>query len=127
MARIEGINVPNEKHVVISLTYIYGIGHTTAKKICESIGLAENTRTKDLTDEQLNDLRKAIKEIVPLTEGDLKRKVQGDIKALIEISCYRGIRHVKRLPVHGQRTHTNARTRKGRKAIAIAGKKKATK
>lgn len=127
MARIEGVNVPNEKCVVISLTYIYGIGQTTAKKICKAVNIPEDLRTKDLTEDQLNEIRKAIKELVPLTEGDLKRKVQGDVKALIDVSCYRGIRHVKRLPVRGQRTHTNARTRKGRKAVAIAGKKKATK
>lgn len=127
MVRIEGVNIPNEKLIVISLTYIYGIGRVTAQKICQAINLSENIRTKDLNDEQLASLRKQIKETVPLMEGDLKRKVSSDIKSLIDISCLRGIRHVKRLPVRGQRTHTNARTRKGHKAIAIAGKKKATK
>lgn len=127
MARIEGVNIPNEKCIMISLTYIYGIGKTTAEKICQAIGLDGNRRTKDLTDDELAELRKKIKEEVPLIEGDLRRKVSSDIKSLIDISCLRGIRHVKRLPVRGQRTHTNARTRKGRKAIAIAGKKKVTK
>jgi small subunit ribosomal protein S13 len=121
MARIAGVDIPNDKRVVISLTYIYGIGLTTSKKVLEQTGISEDVRVKDLTEEQLNQIRKAIDEIK--VEGDLRREVQLNIKRLMEIGCYRGMRHRKGLPVRGQRTKTNARTRKG-KAKTVANKKK---
>ena len=113
MARIAGVDIPNDKRVVISLTYIYGIGLTTSKKVLEEAGISEDVRVKDLTEEQLNAIRKTIDAI----------KVQLNIKRLMEIGCYRGMRHRKGLPVRGQRTKTNARTRKG-KAKTVANKKK---
>ena len=117
MARIVGVDIPNEKRVVVSLTYIYGIGDTTAKKICKGAKVSEDIRVKDLTDEQLAALRNEIAKYH--VEGDLRREVALNIKRLSEIGCYRGIRHRHGLPVHGQRTRTNARTRKGkRKTIA---------
>jgi small subunit ribosomal protein S13 len=121
MARIAGVDIPNNKRVVVSLTYIYGIGNTTAKNILAKTGISEDIRVKDLTDEQVNALRKEIDQIK--VEGDLRREVQLNIKRLMEIGCYRGIRHRKGLPVRGQRTKTNARTRKG-KAKTVANKKK---
>ena len=121
MARIAGVDIPNDKRVVISLTYIYGIGLTTSKKVLEEAGISEDVRVKDLTDEQLNAIRKTIEAIK--VEGDLRREVQLNIKRLMEIGCYRGMRHRKGLPVRGQRTKTNARTRKG-KAKTVANKKK---
>ena len=121
MARIVGVDIPNDKRVVISLTYIYGIGKPTAQKVLEEVKIDENIRVKDLSEEQLNSIRKAIDKIK--VEGDLRREVQLNIKRLMEIGCYRGIRHRKGLPVRGQRTKTNARTRKG-KAKTVAGKKK---
>lgn len=121
MARIAGVDIPNDKRVVISLTYIYGIGKPTAQKVLEQVGIDENIRVKNLSEEQLNAIRKAIDEIK--VEGDLRREVQLNIKRLMEIGCYRGIRHRKGLPVRGQRTKTNARTRKG-KAKTVANKKK---
>ena len=121
MARIAGVDIPNDKRVVISLTYIYGIGKPTAQKVLEEVKIDENIRVKDLSEEQLNSIRKAIDKIK--VEGDLRREVQLNIKRLMEIGCYRGIRHRKGLPVRGQRTKTNARTRKG-KAKTVAGKKK---
>ena len=124
MARIAGVDIPNDKRVVISLTYIYGIGLTTSKKVLEEAGISEDVRVKDLTEEQLNAIRKTIDAIK--VEGDLRREVQLNIKRLMEIGCYRGMRHRKGLPVRGQRTKTNARTRKG-KAKTVANKKKATK
>ncbi len=123
MARIAGVDIPNEKHVVISLTYIYGIGLTTAKKICAAAKVDENIRVKNLTDEQLTAIRNEVAEIK--TEGDLRREVALNIKRLTEIGCYRGLRHKHGLPVRGQRTKTNARTRKGRRKT-IANKKMAT-
>ena len=119
MARIAGVDIPNDKRVVISLTYIYGIGLTTSKKVLEEAGISEDVRVKDLTEEQLNAIRKTIDAIK--VEGDLE--VQLNIKRLMEIGCYRGMRHRKGLPVRGQRTKTNARTRKG-KAKTVANKKK---
>ena len=117
MARIAGVDIPNEKRIVVSLTYIYGIGNTTAKKICDAAGVSVDIRTKNLTDEQLTALRSEVAKY--RTEGDLRREVALNIKRLTEIGCYRGIRHKKGLPVRGQRTRTNARTRKGkRKTIA---------
>lgn len=121
MARIAGVDIPNDKRVVISLTYIYGIGLTTSKKVLEETGISEDVRVKDLTEEQLNAIRKTIDAIK--VEGDLRREVQLNIKRLMEIGCYRGMRHRKGLPARGQRTKTNARTRKG-KAKTVANKKK---
>lgn len=124
MARIVGVDVPNEKRVVISLTYIYGIGLTTAKKICAEANVSEDIRVKNLTDEQLTAIRNEVSKYK--TEGDLRREVALNIKRLQEIGCYRGLRHKKGLPVRGQRTKTNARTRKGKRKT-IANKKEATK
>lgn len=117
MARIVGVDIPNDKPVYISLTYIYGIGRTTALKICEDAKIDRMIRVKDLTDEQLGALRNELANYK--VEGDLRRETALNIKRLTEIGCYRGIRHRKGLPVRGQRTKTNARTRKGpRKTIA---------
>lgn len=116
MARIAGVNIPDNKHAVISLTYIFGVGRTTAAKILETVGIAPTTKIKDLTDGQLDQLRAEVAKIP--TEGDLRREVSMNIKRLMDLGCYRGLRHRRGLPVHGQRTKTNARTRKGpRKAI----------
>ena len=123
MARIAGVDLPREKRVEIGLTYIYGIGNTTAKKICDAAGVSVDIRTKNLTDEQLTALRSEVAKY--RTEGDLRREVALNIKRLTEIGCYRGIRHKKGLPVRGQRTRTNARTRKGKRKT-IANKKEAT-
>ena len=125
MARISGVDIPREKRLVISLTYVFGIGRSTAEQICEATGIDQSTRTRDFTDEEINKIRAYIDQSVKV-EGDLKREVQQDIKRKIEIGCYQGIRHRRGLPVRGQRTHTNARTRKGPKKT-VAGKKKATK
>ena len=117
MARIVGVDIPNDKQVAFSLTYIYGIGRTTARKICEHAKVDPSIRVKDLNDEQMNAIRTEVSKIK--TEGDLRREVALNIKRLTEIGCYRGQRHKKGLPVRGQRTKTNARTRKGpRKTIA---------
>ena len=121
MARISGIDLPKEKRVEIGLTYIYGIGLPTSHKILEATGVNPDTRVKELTEEEVNALREYIKNLK--VEGDLRRDIALNIKRLIEIGCYRGIRHRRGLPVRGQRTKTNARTRKGPKR-AIAGKKK---
>ena len=123
MARIAGVDIPNEKRIVISLTYIYGIGDTTAEKICKDAGVSVDIRTKNLTDEQLTALRSEVAKY--RTEGALRREVALNIKRLMEIGCYRGIRHKRGLPVRGQRTRTNARTRKGKRKT-IANKKEAT-
>ena len=123
MARIAGVDIPNEKRIVISLTYIYGIWDTTAEKICKDAGVSVDIRTKNLTDEQLTALRSEVAKY--RTEGDLRREVALNIKRLMEIGCYRGIRHKRGLPVRGQRTRTNARTRKGKRKT-IANKKEAT-
>lgn len=123
MARIAGVNVPDNKRVPISLTYVYGIGRTTAFAICEKLNIDVQTRMKDLTEDKLNEVRAEIDKDEYQIEGDLRREVALNIKRLQDMACYRGLRHRKRLPVRGQRTKTNARTRKG-KAIAIAGKKK---
>jgi len=124
MARIVGVDIPNDKNIVISLTYIYGIGLTTSKKILEKCGVNPQTRTKDLSEEDLSKIRAEIAHIK--VEGDLRREVLLNIKRLQEIGCYRGIRHRRGLPVRGQRTKTNARTRKG-PAKTIANKKEAVK
>ena len=121
MARIAGVDIPNDKRVVIALTYIYGIGRPTAQKVLEEVNIDERIRVKDLSDEQMNAIRKAVDEIK--VEGDLRREVTLNIKRLMEIGCYRGVRHRRGLPVRGQRTKTNARTRKG-KAKTVANKKK---
>ena len=126
MARIAGVNIPKEKRFVISLTYIYGIGRTTAEKICEKLKIKASVRTHEVSEEKLAQVRALLEKEHPVLEGDLRRKISSDIKRLADIGCYRGIRHVKKLPVRGQRTHTNARTRKG-KGVAIANKKKAVK
>jgi len=125
MARISGVDIPREKRLVVSLTYIYGIGDTIAKQVCEATGIDANTRVRDLTDEEVARLRGFVDQNYKV-EGDLRRDVAQDIKRKIEINCYEGIRHRRGLPVHGQRTHTNARTRKGPKKT-VAGKKKVRK
>lgn len=123
MARIAGVDIPRDKRLEISLTYIFGIGLTTSQKICEVAGVDPNTRVKDLTDDEVSRLRGYIDQNLQV-EGDLRREIDQDIKRKIQIGCYQGLRHRRGLPVHGQRTHTNARTRKGPKKT-VAGKKKA--
>jgi len=125
MARIAGVDIPREKRLVISLTYIFGIGRPTSEQICKDTGIDESTRVRDLTDEEVAKLRGWIDENGKV-EGDLRRDIDGDIRRKMEIGCYAGIRHRKGLPVRGQRTQTNARTRKGPKKT-VAGKKKAGK
>jgi small subunit ribosomal protein S13 len=125
MARIAGVDIPREKRVEISLCYIYGIGLTTSQKILEKTRINPDTRVKDLTEEEVNRLREVI-DREHKVEGDLRREVQTNIKRLIDIGCYRGLRHRRNLPVHGQRTRTNARTRRVPKRT-VAGKKKAGK
>ena len=125
MARIAGVDLPRNKRIEIALTYIYGVGRVTASQILEKSGVGPSVRTDDLTDEQVSAIRHVI-ETAYKVEGDLRRDVQMSIKRLMDLGCYRGLRHRRGLPVRGQRTHTNARTRKG-KAVAIAGKKQATK
>ncbi len=122
MARIAGVDIPREKRVEISLTYIYGIGRTLSNKILKKVNINPDTRVKDLTDEQVNEIRKEITNYT--VEGDLRREVALDIKRLKEIGCYRGLRHRRGLPVRGQRTKTNARTRKGPKKVVSRSKKK---
>jgi small subunit ribosomal protein S13 len=122
MARIAGVDIPREKRLEVSLTYIYGVGLSTAQQVCEATGINADTRVRDLTDEEVARIRTHIDQTLKV-EGDLRRDVQQDIKRKMEIGCYQGIRHRRGLPVRGQRTHTNARTRKG-PAKAIAGKKK---
>ncbi len=111
MARIAGINVPDNKHAGISLTYIYGIGPSTAKRLCASAGVKPDVRIQDLQEEDLDALRAEIAKLP--VEGDLRREVAMNVKRLMDLRCYRGVRHRRGLPVHGQRTRTNARTRKG--------------
>lgn len=123
MARIAGVDIPREKRVEISLCYIYGIGLTSSRKILEKTRISPDTRVKDLTEEEVNRLREVIDHEYKV-EGDLRREVDMNIKRLIEIRCYRGLRHRSNLPVRGQRTRTNARTRRGPKRT-VAGKKKA--
>jgi len=125
VARIAGVDIPREKRVEIALTYIYGIGNTVAKEVCTSTDVLPDTRVRDLTEEEVTRLRNYIDSNLRV-EGDLRRDVAQDIKRKMEINCYEGIRHRKGLPVHGQRTHTNARTRKGPKKT-VAGKKKVRK
>lgn len=125
MARIAGVNIPTQKRVVIALTYIHGIGRTKARQICEKVGIPMERRVHELTDDETVRIREVIDEDYTV-EGDLRREISMNIKRLMDLGCYRGLRHRRGLPVHGQRTHTNARTRKG-PARPIAGKKKATK
>jgi small subunit ribosomal protein S13 len=125
MARIAGVDIPREKRLEVSLTYIYGIGNTQAKDICSRTEVDPGTRVRDLTDEEIVRLRNDIDANLRV-EGDLRRDISQDIKRKMEINCYQGVRHRKGLPVHGQRTHTNARTRKGPKKT-VAGKKKVRK
>ena len=122
MARFAGVELPENKRVEISLTYIYGIGRALSNKILEKIGVDKNKRTKDLTDAETNKLREEIEKNHQV-EGDLRRIEGLNVKRLTEINCYRGIRHRKGLPVRGQRTKTNARTRRGKKRMTVAGKK----
>ena len=125
MARIAGVDIPREKRLEISLTYVFGVGRTTAKQVCEATGISADTRVRDLTDEEVARLRNWIDANLKV-EGDLRRDIQQDIKRKMEIGSYQGIRHRRGLPVRGQRTHTNARTRKGPKKT-VAGKKKVRK
>ena len=122
MARIAGVNIPNQKRVEIALTYIHGIGRTTARQICSKIGIPLEQRVNQLTEDEVLRIREHI-DREHRVEGDLRREVAMNIKRLMDLGCYRGLRHRRGLPVHGQRTHTNARTRKG-PARPIAGKKK---
>lgn len=132
MARIAGVNTPKEKRFVIALTYVYGIGRTRAEGICKELKIDTKLRTHEIKEEVLVKVRDLINKqsenpidgTVSLVEGELKRVVQGSIKRLIDLGCYKGIRHSKKLPVRGQRTHTNARTRKGKARVAVAKKKK---
>lgn len=113
MARIAGVNIPDNKHTVISLTYIYGIGKTTSEKICQAVGIEQSRKVSELSDVELDALRGEISKLT--VEGDLRRTVTMDIKRLMDLGCYRGLRHRRGLPLRGQRTKTNARTRKGRR------------
>ena len=122
MARVVGVDLPKEKRVEVGLTYIYGIGLSTSQKILKKAGIDPDTRVKDLTDEQVNSIRKIIDETYKV-EGDLRREVALNIKRLTEIGCYRGLRHRKGLPVRGQSTKTNARTRKGPRKLVSKSKK----
>ena len=126
MARIAGVNLPLNKRAEIGLTYIYGIGRSTSNKILSEVGVSADTYVRDLTDEEVSRLRDEIDRALTV-EGDLRRERSQDIKRLQEIGCYRGIRHRRGLPVRGQKTKTNARTRKGPKRMQVAGKKKAGK
>lgn len=126
MARIAGIDLPRNKRVGVGLTYIVGIGSTTAKKILAEAGIDESTRTDNLTEQQVGAIRKVIDSGIAV-EGDIRREVQANIKRLMDLGSYRGIRHRRGLPVRGQKTKTNSRTRKGPKGRQITGKKKATK
>jgi small subunit ribosomal protein S13 len=125
LARIAGVNIPTQKRVVIALTYIHGIGRTKAREICAGVGIPDSRRVNDLTDSELTQIRESIDQNYQV-EGDLRREKAMNIKRLMDLGCYRGLRHRRGLPVRGQRTHTNARTRKG-PAKAIAGKKKVAK
>ena len=125
MARIAGVDIPREKRLVISLTYIFGVGRTTAKQICDGVSISPDTRVRDLTDEEVAKLRSYVDANVQV-EGDLRREIAANIKRKVEIGSYEGLRHRRGLPVRGQRTRTNARTRKGPKKT-VAGRKKARK
>ena len=122
MARISGVDLPRDKRVLIGLTYIFGIGRTTSQQICDAIGIDVATRVRNLTEDEVNRIREYIDSNLKV-EGDLRRDITTNIKRLIEINCYRGVRHRRGLPVRGQRTKTNARTRKGPRRVAIKKKK----
>jgi small subunit ribosomal protein S13 len=126
MARIAGINIPLNKRIEVGLTYIHGIGRSTSNQVLGQVGVSPDTYVRDLTDDEVVKLREAIDTDLTV-EGDLRRERSQDIKRLMEIGCYRGLRHRRGLPVRGQRTKTNARTRKGPRRMQVAGKKKATK
>jgi small subunit ribosomal protein S13 len=126
MARIAGINIPLNKRVEVGLTYVYGIGPSTARKLLKETGIDPNTYVRDLTDDEVVKLREAIEQDLTV-EGDLRRERSQNVKRLMEIGCYRGLRHRRGMPVRGQRTKTNARTRKGPRRMQVAGKKKAAK
>ena len=126
MARIAGVDLPPNKRVEIGLTYIFGIGRPSSGKILSTAKVEKNTRVKDLSEDEVSRIRKTIQDQYEV-EGDLRKETAQNIKRLMEIGCYRGVRHRRNLPVRGQRTHTNARTRKGPRKGAVAGKKKATK
>jgi len=126
MARIAGVDLPQQKQVWIGLTYIYGIGRTRSLSILEKSGVTETTKVKDLTEDEVRRIRQVIQDEGQV-EGDLRKEISQNIKRLMEIGCYRGVRHRKNLPVRGQRTHTNSRTRKGPRRATVAGKKKAGK
>ena len=126
MARIAGVNLPNQKRLEVGLTYIYGIGRSSARRLCAELGLSLDTKVRDLTDDEVTKLRNFIDSELQV-EGELRRERSQAIKRLSEIGAYRGIRHRRGLPVNGQRTKTNARTRKGPKRMQVAGKKKAGK
>ncbi len=111
MARIAGVNIPDNKHAVVSLTYVYGVGRTTARQICAEVGIAEHIKMSELSEEQMDAVRGAVNKYT--VEGDLRREVNMNIKRLMDLGCYRGLRHRRGLPLRGQRTKTNARTRKG--------------
>ncbi|MDO4476145.1 MAG: 30S ribosomal protein S13 [Lachnospiraceae bacterium] len=123
MARIAGVDLPREKRIEIGLTYIYGVGRTTSNKVLEAANIDPNTRVRDLTDEEVDKIRATMEELGVMVEGDLRRDIAMNIKRLQEIGCYRGIRHRRGLPVRGQNTKNNARTRKGPKRT-VANKKK---
>jgi small subunit ribosomal protein S13 len=123
MARIAGVDLPRNKRIEVALTYIYGVGRTTSREILDKAGVGRSIRTDDLNDEQLSAIRRVM-EADYKVEGDLRREVQTKIKRLMDLGCYRGLRHRRNLPVRGQRTHTNARTRKGPKRGQVAMKKK---
>src|SRR5881275_2975117 len=125
VARIAGVNLPREKRVEIGLTYIFGVGRSTSNTVLSELGISSDTKVRDLTDEEVTRLRTHIDSLT--VEGDLRRERSQNIKRLMEIGCYRGLRHRRGLPVRGQKTKTNARTRKGPKRMQVAGKKKATK
>ena len=125
MARIAGVNVPLNKRVEIGLTYIYGVGRSTSNELLAKVGVSPDTYVRDLTEDEVSKLRDAVEDLV--VEGDLRRERSQNVKRLMEIGCYRGLRHRRGLPVRGQKTKTNARTRKGPKRMQVAGKKKATK
>jgi small subunit ribosomal protein S13 len=125
MARISGVNIPLNKRVEIGLTYIYGVGRSTSNELLEATKISPDTYVRDLTEDEISRLRDAVEDLT--VEGDLRRERSQNIKRLMEIGCYRGIRHRRGLPVRGQKTKTNARTRKGPKRMQVAGKKKAGK
>ena len=125
MARISGVNIPLNKRVEIGLTYIYGVGRATSNELLETTGVSPDTYVRDLTEDEIAKLRDAVEDLT--VEGDLRRERSQNIKRLMEIGCYRGLRHRRGLPVRGQKTKTNARTRKGPKRMQVAGKKKAGK